>query len=299
MLRQVRWLLLCSLWLICPRVARADISETLNTPLGGAPTQAGLATAVFHGIAGPTPSSAAVILSEVQELATLPYYAFQDVGLNTRMTASHEFYYAPDGTNTTASFFQGDAAGGAVTDVAQWVNSGADFVGYINFPVVGVYTIVINDADDCVGVFLNGNGTPGSGDFVAVQNYYGLFPAGGAGITDTASVTVNTAGWYPFEMATIQGCCGANMDVRITGPGTVQFGSDTNHWTAFVPTIPLPVTPVASYKGPPGLAAAVWHNVPALGDNLASIDSRIAYANSTYPNYVFLDQAADANFLYL
>src|SRR5665213_1766396 len=130
----------------------------------------------------------------------------------------------------------GDANGAALTDQADVADTIFDAEGYFttNATPGDSYTVNINGpVDDIVGVYIGGNGTPGSGTLVTANGWQGATsPIGASGVANVVDLPANSS--IPVEVIYGNGFGGASLGgVTITDSTATQVPYSTGVQTGF------------------------------------------------------------------
>lgn len=151
------------------------------------------------------------------------------------LNSATQFMYSGDSGAATAAFLGNDASGAALTDPFNQNDTIYDAEGYFVAPTAGTYTFQIgngsnNQADDICGIYVGGNGTPGSGTLVAADGWQGATSPFGTNVMTTPGMATFTlpAGNIPVEIIYGNGFGGAFLDgVSITDPSSKQVAYTT------------------------------------------------------------------------
>ena len=145
------------------------------------------------------------------------------------LNSATAFMYSGDSGAMTATFLGNDASGAALTDTFNQNDTIYDAEGYFVAPTAGAYTFQVgnganNQADDICGIYVGGNGTPGSGTLVAADGWQGATsPFGTDPMNPGIAAFTLPAGNIPVEIIYGNGFGGAFLDgVSITDPTSKQ-----------------------------------------------------------------------------
>jgi len=151
------------------------------------------------------------------------------------VNSATQFMYSGDSGAATATFLGNDASGAALTDPFNQNDTIYDAEGYFVAPTAGAYTFQIgnganNQSDDITGIYVGGNGTPGSGTLVAADGWQGATsPFGTNPMTPGSATFTLPAGNIPVEIIYGNGFGGAFLDgVSITDPSSKQVAYVTS-----------------------------------------------------------------------
>ena len=164
-------------------------------------------------------------------------------------------------TTPINAFFGDNLTGPAAFDGNVLATTLVDFSGQICFPTAGTYTLNIATADDEVGIYLDGNGSLGSGTPLIEAAYFYAYPP-------QTPFVVAAPGWRNFEIfwynRSVGGGGGAGLSLQISGPSAVL--------TRSMPALPPPpdIVVAASATLPQVLLGPPQRlTPPAFADNTA------------------------------
>jgi fibronectin type 3 domain-containing protein len=208
----------------------ASSASTASAPsaavmVAGIAMTSGLNDGVFH-----LGNNGAPFGGDLAALGRVSTYAASNAPNYTFTNTADTFNYQGGTGATTPAFLQSDAADAALTDMNNVGNTIFDAQGYIVAPTAGTYTFTIGNglggqADDIVGVYVGGNGTPGSGTLVAADGWQGATSPlkVSASMPGQATFMIPAAGDVPVEIIYGNGFGGANLNgVTITDPSNMQ-----------------------------------------------------------------------------
>ena len=194
---------------------------------------------------------------------------------------------------STISLLGARLSGDAAFDPQLFQYSLADFSGTIHFPAAGTYTFTLSETDDFAGVWVDGDGTPGSGTLLVQSTYV-------TAASQSATLTVDAASARPFEFAYYNGPVNATISLNITGPAGVSFTAPPALPDASDLVVPPTASEVQVTLGPPVEVpipaisdAGVFQN--ASGATLPYLPTADGQANMTFwsTGKVFRSQGAD------
>ncbi len=206
--------LFVALFVLASSNARAGLLESVyETP--NAQGGHGLVPGVANQPANNDPTDAYITQLQASLAHVAPTYTY----INNATTFN---YYGNGDADSVSTYLHADGPGAAgntgSADGTQNYNVVYDANGLISVSTTGLYTFTVNNADDAVRVYVGGSHQVGqTGSLVAEQNYQGnIGPA-------STTVTLTAGHAYPFEVFTYQGYGGANLNLSITGPGSVTL----------------------------------------------------------------------------
>jgi lysophospholipase L1-like esterase len=175
-----------------------------------------LTTAIFHAAPGGTFADPGTELSLMASYAatSAPDYTFAD-GTSAFVFDGNDH----GGSGAPTSTFLGrDASGAASSDAQNVADTIVDAKGYFVAAAGGSYHFHIGATDDAAGIYIDGNGTSGSGTLVVSNNYT-------EGNTADATVTLTAGATIAVEVLYGNGYGGAGLDgVTITDASGKQVG---------------------------------------------------------------------------
>jgi fibronectin type 3 domain-containing protein len=199
--------------------------------VGAIAASAGLYDSVYHLGGGNSNSSDNLFGGDLAALGRVISFASANAPNYAFINAADLFNYQGGASTLTPAFLGADApiSGPASTDPSNVNDTIFDAQGYIVAPTAGTYTFTIGNgmgaqADDIVGVYVGGNGTPGSGTLVAADGYQGAAsPFETSATTPGIATFMLPAGDSRVEIVYGNAAGNANLNgVTITGPDGKQ-----------------------------------------------------------------------------